>query len=53
MGWVFDVSDTALFNFAKVPMLTEFLGARRYELIGAESKGKSKVFFYLDGPSAV
>lgn len=26
LGWVFDIMDTALFNFAKVPMLTEMLG---------------------------
>lgn len=27
LGWVFDVADTALFNFAKVPMLQQMLGA--------------------------
>lgn len=27
MGWVFDVADSALFNLAKAPMLTEMLGA--------------------------
>ncbi|AIE84286.1 MFS transporter [Fimbriimonas ginsengisoli] len=26
LGWVFDIMDTALFNFAKGPMLTELLG---------------------------
>lgn len=26
LGWVFDIFDTALFNFAKQPMLVEFLG---------------------------
>lgn len=26
LGWVFDIMDTALFNFAKGPMLTEMLG---------------------------
>ena len=27
LGWVFDIADTALFNFAKGPMLDELLGA--------------------------
>jgi MFS family permease len=26
LGWVFDIADTALFNFAKGPMLDELLG---------------------------
>lgn len=26
MGWTFDVMDVALFNFAKVPLMTEILG---------------------------
>lgn len=28
LGWVFDIADTALFNFAKGPMLKELLGAQ-------------------------
>lgn len=27
LGWVFDIMDTALFNFAKTPMLNELLGS--------------------------
>ncbi|MFI5386523.1 MAG: MFS transporter, partial [Fimbriimonadales bacterium] len=38
LGWVFDVADTALFNFAKVPMLTEMLG-QDYAKIGAKVDG--------------
>ncbi len=38
LGWVFDVADTALFNFAKVPMLTQMLGAE-YPKIGARIDG--------------
>ncbi|HWA82389.1 MAG TPA: MFS transporter [Fimbriimonadaceae bacterium] len=33
LGWVFDVADTALFNFAKVPMLQQMLGTE-YAKIG-------------------
>lgn len=29
LGWVFDIMDTALFNFAKGPMLAELVGAAR------------------------
>lgn len=29
LGWVFDIMDTALFNFAKGPMLNELVGAAR------------------------
>jgi len=28
LGWVFDIMDTALFNFAKGPMLEEFFGGK-------------------------
>lgn len=35
LGWVFDIADTALFTFAKVPMLTEMLGPEKYAQVGA------------------
>lgn len=35
LGWVFDVADTALFNFAKVPMLQQMLG-QDYAKIGGK-----------------
>ncbi|HTQ10626.1 MAG TPA: MFS transporter [Fimbriimonadaceae bacterium] len=38
LGWVFDVADTALFNFAKVPMLNEMLG-KDYARVGAKIDG--------------
>jgi MFS family permease len=38
MGWVFDVADTAIFNLAKVPMLTEMMGAE-YAKNGAKIDG--------------
>src|SRR2546423_5256217 len=28
LGWVFDIMDTALFNFAKTPMLEELYGGK-------------------------
>ncbi|MBV6503958.1 MAG: putative metabolite transport protein YjhB [Fimbriimonadales bacterium] len=39
MGWVFDIMDSALFNFAKAPMLKELLGQAGYEARGAAVEG--------------
>jgi len=47
LGWVFDVMDTALFNFAKVPMMTEMLGARRYRLEGPSVEGHIQTWFLI------
>lgn len=48
LGWVFDVFDTALFNFAKEPMLTQMLGGKdAYKLIGAEREGTIQTFFLV------
>ena len=46
-GWVFDVADTALFNFAKVPMLTEMLGAEGYAKNGARIEGQIQALFLV------
>ncbi len=40
LGWVFDVMDTALFNFAKQAMLVQMLGPERYAEIGARLEGQ-------------
>jgi MFS family permease len=47
MGWLFDIADTALFNFAKVPMLTEMLGAKRYAQLGAAIDGQLQSVFLV------
>lgn len=39
LGWVFDIMDTALFNFAKVPMLKELVGAERMATDGPRIEG--------------
>lgn len=39
--------DTALFNFAKVPMMTEMLGPERYRLVGAETEGRIQTWFLI------
>ncbi len=44
-GWVFDVMDSALFSFAKVPMLTSMLGEAEYKLHGAAIDGKIQALF--------
>ena len=47
LGWVFDIMDTALFNFAKVPMMTEMLGRAQYKLIGPRVEGQIQTFFLI------
>src|SRR5271167_1040779 len=47
LGWVFDVMDTALFNFAKVPMMTEMLGPARYKLEGPRVEGQIQTWFLI------
>jgi len=47
LGWVFDIMDTALFNFAKVPMMTEMLGKAQYKLIGARVEGQIQTVFLI------
>lgn len=47
-GWVFDVMDTALFNFAKGPMLTEMLGGPvAYKRFGAAIEGRMMSVFMV------
>lgn len=47
-GWVFDIMDTALFNFAKVPMLTQMLGGpAQYKLNGPVLEGRIQALFLL------
>jgi MFS family permease len=46
LGWVFDIMDTALFNLAKGPMLTEMLGGpAAYKLHGATYEGWIQAVF--------
>ena len=47
LGWVFDVMDTALFNFAKVPMMTEMLGKAHYKLEGPRIEGQIQTWFLI------
>ncbi len=48
LGWVFDVMDAALFNFAKVPMLTEMLGGEEgFKAHGLEVGGNIQSLFFL------
>ncbi len=48
LGWMFDIYDYALFNFAKTSMLTEMLGgAEAYKRLGPEVEGKILTFFLL------
>ena len=47
LGWVFDVMDTAIFNFAKVPMITEMIGASRYKLEGPRIEGQIQTWFLV------
>jgi fucose permease len=46
-GWVFDVADTALFNFAKGPMLTGMLGASEYAKVGPTVEARIQSVFLL------
>lgn len=47
LGWLFDIADTALFNFAKVPMLTEMLGKEQYAAIGTTIDGRLQSVFLV------
>lgn len=47
LGWVFDIMDTALFNFAKIPMLTQMLGEARYKEIGTALEGQIQTVFLV------
>jgi len=47
LGWVFDIMDTALFNFAKVPMLKEMLGETGYRQRGTEIEGQIQMLFLI------
>jgi predicted MFS family arabinose efflux permease len=46
-GWVFDIADTAIFNFAKVPMLTEMLGPAGYAKDGPRIESQIQAVFLL------
>lgn len=46
-GWVFDIMDSALFNLAKIPMLTQMMGAERYKLEGSKVDGSLQMIFLL------
>lgn len=47
-GWVFDIMDTALFNFAKQGMLVEALGSpERYNLVGKSYEGQLATIFLV------
>lgn len=48
LGWVFDIMDTALFNFAKGPMVKEFLGdPELYKLHGPAIEGRLQTVFLI------
>lgn len=48
LGWVFDIMDSALFNFAKVPMLTEMLGGEAaYKAQGKLIEGSIQTWFIV------
>lgn len=47
LGWVFDIMDTALFNFAKVPMLTDMLGEAGYKERGPAVEGLIQTIFIV------
>ncbi len=47
LGWVFDVMDTALFNFAKGPMISEMVGSTQYKAIGPQIEGKIQTWFLV------
>jgi len=47
LGWVFDIMDTALFNFAKVPMMTEMLGPTGYKIQGPRIEGLIQSWFLI------
>lgn len=45
LGWVFDVADAALFNFAKIPMLTQMMGADGYKAHGSAMEAQIQMLF--------
>ena len=47
LGWVFDIMDTALFNFAKIPMLTAMLGEAQYKAVGPSIEGQIQSIFLV------
>jgi len=48
LGWVFDIMDSALFAFAKEPMLTEMLGGKAaYKLNGPAVEGGIQAVFLI------
>lgn len=47
LGWVFDIMDTALFNFAKISMLTEMLGPERFKATGPQIEGQIQTVFLI------
>lgn len=48
LGWVFDIMDTAIFNFAKAPMLTQMLGGtEQYVKLGPAIEGRIQSIFLL------
>lgn len=48
LGWVFDIMDAAIFNFAKVKMLTDMLGGDvAYKLHGPPIESWIQAFFLL------
>jgi len=47
LGWVFDIMDTALFNFAKGPMLKEMMGEAAYRVSGAAVEGRIQMLFLV------
>ena len=47
LGWVFDIMDTALFNFAKASMLKEMLGEAGYRAHGPAIEGQIQTVFLI------
>lgn len=47
LGWVFDIMDTALFNFAKQPMLIQMLGQAEYNARGKIIEGTIQMVFLI------
>ena len=47
LGWVFDIADTALFNFAKGPMLDELLGPNAEPAFRASVDGRLLTVFLI------
>ncbi len=45
LGWVFDIFDSAIFNFTKTPMLKEMIGESAYAQRGTAIEGWIQGFF--------